>query len=225
MAEIKEFVVNDRRKFTAEGDARPDAPPSEPKPARPEASLEPTSDQKFGSSAHLVDNKPKPQAAPPAPEPSAQADDQPAPPPLTAEQTSQASKAYDATVDRIDTAIRAANPGMERIPEMTFERVIQSLYMQAMLQLGLMAPPNQKPQPPDILGARQTIDMLSVLAAKSTGNLSAPEATLMDNALFELRMAFLEMTQVLARQAQQAQTKQAPGGPPTPSSTGPSIVR
>jgi hypothetical protein len=224
MAEIKEFVVNDRRKFTAEGEIRPDAPPSEPKPPRPEASLEPTSDQKYGSSAHLVDNKPKPQAAPPAAEPSAQADDQPAPPPLTAEQSSQASKAYDATVDRIDTAIRATNPGMERMPEMSFERVIHSLYMQAMLQLGLIAPPNQQPQPPDILGARQTIDMLSVLADKTRGNLTEPESTLMDNALFELRMGFLEMTQVLARQAA---AKQTPGGvPPAPGpSGGPSIVR
>ncbi len=223
MAEIKEFVVNDRRKFTPEGEARPDAPPSEPKPARPEASLEPTSDQKFGSSAHLVDNKPKQPAPTPAaasPEPSAEADDQPAPPPLTAEQTAQASQAYDATVDRIDTAIHAANPGMERIPEMTFERFIQSLYMQAMLQLGLMAPPDQKPQV-DILGARQTIDMLAVLAEKTKGNLDPAEATLIDNALFELRMGFLEMTQLLARQAQQAQSKQ----PPTPGSGGPSIVR
>jgi hypothetical protein len=228
MAEIKEFVVNDRRKFTPEGEARPDAPPSEPKPARPEASLEPTSDQKFGSSAHLVDNKPKQQAPTPtptaaeapAPAGSAEGDDQTAPPPLTAEQTSQASKAYDATVDRIDTAIRANNPGMERLPEMSFERVIQSLYMQAMLQLGLMAPPDQKPQV-DILSARQTIDMLAVLAEKTKGNLTPDEATLMDNALFELRMGFLEMTQILARQAQQAQSKQTP----TPGSGVPSIVR
>jgi hypothetical protein len=107
---------------------------------------------------------------------------------------------------------------MERIPEMTFERVIHSLYMQAMLQLGLMAPPDQKPQV-DILSARQTIDMLAVLADKTKGNLTPSEATLMDNALFELRMGFLEMTQVLARQAQQAQSKQ-PAAP-----AGPSIVR
>ncbi len=58
MAEIKEFVVNDRRKFTAEGEVRPDAPPSEAKPPRPETLLEPTSDEKFGSSAHLVEDKP-----------------------------------------------------------------------------------------------------------------------------------------------------------------------
>ncbi len=220
MAEIKEFVVNDRRKFTAEGEARPDAPPSEPRPARPEASLEPTSDEKLGSSARLIDHN----ADRRSPEPAAAAEpEQPAPPPLTPEQTAEVSRAYDATVDRLDTAIRSANPGMERIPEMTFERVIHSLYMQAMLQLGMMAPPDQKPQV-DILGARQTIDMLAVLAGKSVGNLTPEESVLMDNALFELRMGFLEMTQALARQAQTRQAPGAPGMPPVPGA-GPSIVR
>ena len=197
MAEIKEFVVNDRRKFTAEGEARPDAPPSEPKQEKA--------------------------ARAPEPAPSTAEPEQTAPPPLTPEQTAEVSRAYDATVDRIETAIRSANPGMERIPEMTFERVIHSLYMQAMLQLGMMAPPDQKPQV-DILGARQTIDMLAVLATKSTGNLTPEEATLMDNALFELRMGFLEMTQALARQAQAKQAPGAPGVPPVPGA-GPSIVR
>jgi hypothetical protein len=226
MAEIKEFVVNDRRKFTAEGEARPDAPPSEPKPARPETLLEPTSDQKYGSSAKLVDSKPNQEPAQPTTnnhEPTTEA-----PPPLTQEQLSQASKAYDATVDRLDTAIRATNPGMEPMPQMTFERVVQSLYMQSLMQLGAAAEPGQKPQV-DILGARQTIDMLAIIAGKTTGNLTPDEATLVDNALFELRMGFLEMTQALARQAQ---SKQSPdghgipagfGGPGAPN--GPSIVR
>ena len=36
MAEIKEFIINDRRKFTAEGDIRPDAPPApSPSPSAP----------------------------------------------------------------------------------------------------------------------------------------------------------------------------------------------
>jgi hypothetical protein len=211
MAEIKEFVVNDRRKFTAEGDARPDAPPSEPRPARPETKLEPTSDEKFGSSAHLVDSKPKQK-------PEAATDEPPPPPPLTAEQIAEVKRAFDATVDRIDTSIRATNPGMERIPEMSFDRVIQSLYMQAIMQLGGAAEPGQQPQV-DILGARQTIEMLTVLADKAQGNMTEPESLLMENALFELRMGFLEITQALARQAQAKQ-----GGPGTPP-PGPSIVR
>jgi hypothetical protein len=225
MAEIKEFVVNDRRKFTAEGDIRPDAPPSEPKPPRPETlqPVAPPPDQ-YESSARLTG----PQAVP---NPSTEAgtrDFEPAdasaeaqpemPPPPTDEQTAQAKSAYDATVDRLDTAIRAANPGMERIPEMTFDRLIQSVYMQAILQLGGGAEPGQTPQI-DLLGARQSIDMLSVLAEKTKGNLIEQEDQLLQSALFEARMGFLEMTQLLARQAA---TKQPPppGVPP-----GPSIVR
>lgn len=222
MAEIKEFVVNDRRKFTAEGDLRPDAPPSEAKPPRPETLLEPTSDEKLGSSAHLVEN-PAP-AQPSTPHASAEppVDEQPPPPAPTTEQSDQATRAYDATVDRLDTAIRATNPGAEHPPEMTFERVIQSLYMQALLQLGGATEPGQPPRV-DLLGARQTIDMLAIVAEKTKGNLTESESKLVQTALFEVRMGFLEITQALARQAQAKQT----GSPPAPGapSAGPKIVR
>jgi hypothetical protein len=94
--------------------------------------------------------------------------------------------------------------------------------MQAMMQLGGAAAPGQQPQV-DILGARQTIDMLGILSTKTAGNLSKDEATLLETALFELHMGFLEVTQALARQAagRNAGTP-APGGGP---SGGPSIVR
>jgi len=216
MAEIKEFVVNDRRKFTPEGDARPDAPPSEPKAPRPETlqPVAPPPDQ-YNSSAKLNG----PQAVPDRlAEPTAEAEANPElPAPPTDEQTNQAKAAYDATVDRLDTAIRASNPNMERMPEMTFDRLIQSVYMQAILQLGGGAEPGQTPQI-DLLGARQSIDMLSVLADKTKANLSTQEDQLLQSALFEARMGFLEMTQLLARQAAAKQ------GPPPPPS-GPSIVR
>jgi Domain of unknown function (DUF1844) len=223
MADIKEFVVNDRRKFTAEGEIRPDAPPSEPKPPRPETIMRPED----GDSARLVEHK-GPQAVPaPAAEhaPSASAEpggdeDDLLPPAPTAEQAEQAKRAYDATVDRLETAIRATNPGMERAPEITFERVIQSLYMQAMLQLGGAAAPNQQPQI-DILGARQTIDMLGILAAKTEANRTEAESKLLDAALFELRLGFLDVTQALSRQA--ASRQPGAGVPPPPG--GPSIVR
>jgi hypothetical protein len=221
MAEIKEFVVNDRRKFTAEGEARPDAPPSEPKAPRPETLLKPDAPDEFNSSARLTETPAQtgPQAVPDhTPEPTAEIpnpDEAPAP---TAEQAEQAARAYEATAERLDTAIRATNPGMEPIPPMTFERVIQSLYMQALIQLGGTAAPGEKPQV-DILGARQTIDMVAIFAARTAGNLSPSEDNLLQSALFELRMGFLEVTQALARQAQTRQ----PGAPTPPS--GPSIVR
>jgi hypothetical protein len=222
MAEIKEFVVNDRRKFTAEGELRPDAPPSEPKAPRPET-LQPTAPppDQYESSAKLTG----PQAVPDkpvdttGPESISQADSNPeAPPPPTAEQSEQAQRAYAATIDRLDTAIRASNPGMEPMPDMSFERLVQSVYMQSILQLGGGTEPGQAPQV-DLLGARQSIDMLSLIAEKTAGNLSASESSLIQSALFEARMGFLEVTQMLARQAA---TKQ-PGQPPAPN--GPSIVR
>jgi hypothetical protein len=101
---------------------------------------------------------------------------------------------------------------------MTFERVIQSLYMQALMQLGGAAAPGQQPQV-DLLGARQTIDMLAILAEKTKGNLSTGESTLVETALFELHMGFLEVTQAMARQSAARQP-----GAPSPSG-GPSIVR
>ncbi len=220
MADIKEFVVNDRRKFTAEGDARPDAPPSEPKPPRPETIQRPED----GDSARLVEHK-GPQAVPSPTAEAAQggqgeSEEDLLPPAPTAEQAEQAKRAFDATVDRLDTAIRATNPGMEHAPAITFERVIQSLYMQAMMQLGGAAGPGQQPQV-DILGARQTIDMLGVLAEKTKGNCTEAETTLLDSALFELRVGFLEVTQALSRQAAARQ----PGGGMPPVPGGPSIVR
>jgi hypothetical protein len=204
MAEIKEFVVNDRRKFTAEGELRPDAPRASEE-AAPKHVEKPT---EMPKPVEVVE-------AAKAEEPETEAMPQ-----LTPEQIAEAKRAFDATVDRLDTAVRASNPGMEHAPTMTFERLVQSLYMQAILQLGGAAEPGQKPQV-DIFGARQTIDMLSVLSEKAAGNLSDEESALVENALFELRMGFLEMTQALARQAQAKQGPGAPGGAPN----GPSIVR
>jgi hypothetical protein len=214
------FIVNDRRKFTAEGELRPDAPRSEPQPEEPRPEAKPeAADAKepipFPSPDQPRDAEQQPQATAPS-----QRDEEQLPPAPTAEQTEQATRAYDATVDRLDTAIRATNPGMERLPEMNFERLVQSLYMQALLQLGGAAEPGQTPQV-DLLGARQTIDMLSVIASKTAGNLSEEEEKLTQSALFELRMGFLEITQALARQAAQRQ----PGPPGMPPTGGPSIVR
>jgi hypothetical protein len=221
----KPFVINDRRKFTADGELRPDAAPYEPRPDRPE--------QVESSASHAVESTgprlvTEPMSGDPATAPvdddsTGPLDDgttQELPPPPTAEQTEQAARAYAATIDRLDTAIRATNPGMDPIPGMSFERVVQSLYMQALIQLGGAAEPGQTPQV-DLLGSRQTIDMLQIIADKTRGNLSTSEDTLVQTALFELHMGFLEVTQALSRQA----ASRAPGGIPGAPPTGPSIVR
>jgi hypothetical protein len=201
----KPFVVTDRRKFTMDGELRPDADPSPEREERPAPPPEPVAT----ASAPQPAAASSPEAAP---EPEL-------PPPPTAEENDQARRAYEMTADRLDTAIRSANPGMDHPPAMSFEQLVQSVYMSAMLQLGAATHEGQQPQV-DILGARQSIDMLAVLAEKTKGNLSPEETRLLDSALFELRMAFLEITQALARSAA---AKAPTTGRPGPA--GPSIVR
>jgi hypothetical protein len=197
----KPFVVTDRRKFTMDGELRPDADPS---PEREDRSTPAAA-----------------APAPPAPTSSPEAASQPEmPSPPTAEENDQARRAYEMTADRLDTAIRSANPGADHPPAMSFEQLVQSFYMTAMMQLGAATHEGQQPQV-DILGARQSIDMLAILAEKTKGNLTAEENRLLDSALFELRMAFLEITQALARSA----AAKAPGAPGRPGPGGPSIVR
>jgi hypothetical protein len=229
------FVINDRRKFTSEGDLRPDAAPSEPKPVRDDSPIESSASLATEAAAgpRLVHSEHTSSGGPSSTSSSIagqggvpsdlDADSQTTedeanqPPPLTAEQSQQANSAYSATVDRLDTAIRASNPAMGPIPEMNFERLVQSIYMQTLLQLGLAGEPNSTPQV-DLLGARSSIDMLGIIEQKTKGNLTESETKLIEAALFEMRMGFLEITQALARQA--ANRQPPPGTPP-----GPSIVR
>jgi hypothetical protein len=202
----KPFVVTDRRKFTMDGDLRPDADPS---PEREERAAAPPAPA-------AVATEPPPEAAP------SQETEPELPPPPTAEQNDQARRAYEMTADRLDTAIRSANPGMDHPPAMSFEQLVQSVYMTAIVQLGGATHEGQQPQV-DILGARQSIDMLAVLEEKTKGNLSEDESRLLDSALFELRMAFLEVTQALARSA--AAKSPAAVRPGAAGPTGPKIVR
>ncbi len=203
--QAKPFVVTDRRKFTMDGELRPDADPSPEREERASTPPEPVA-----AAATSLPPAASTPAAPPEPE---------MPPAPTAEENDQARRAYEMTADRLDTAIRSANPGMDHPPAMSFDQLVQSVYMTAMMQLGAATHEGQQPQV-DILGARQSIDMLAVLAEKTKNNLTPEETRLLDSALFELRMAFLEITQALARSA----AAKAPAGA-RPGPAGPSIVR
>ena len=208
----KPFVVTDRRKFTIEGEPRPDADPSPEKESR---------ETPPAAAPQAAAPSPGPVAVPPTPK--AEAPVEPVQEQIlapSADQSRQANDAYQATADRLDTAIRAANPGMDHQPPVSFDQIVQSIYLTALVQLGAHAPEGQQPRV-DILGARQSIDMLGILQEKTNGNLNPDETRLLDSALFELRMAFLEVTQALARSA--AAKAGAPGQPPGP--LGPSIVR
>jgi Domain of unknown function (DUF1844) len=139
---------------------------------------------------------PKPAAAekPAAPEGAAP------PAPSTAEQKQQAD-AYRKSSQEMDRQVEANGHSAKDL-EITFERFLASLYMTGMLQLGLMQEQGGQPQL-DLIGARQTIDTIALLADKTKGNLTSREENLLHNALYELRMAYVEVTNAIAKGPQQ----------------------
>ena len=191
-----QFTVTDRRKFTAEGELREredKVSESGPPPA-------------------VVQRVKEPQTPPPIPTaPVSQADfdeldttpldENDTVPEPTAAESAQQRQEYHASAGRLDDMFRKANPGQPAVPVMNFDRLVQSLYMTAAVQMGAGAEPNEQPRI-DIMGARQSIDMLSVLDEKTKGNLNGEEKRLLQNALFDLRMSFLEITNAIANSAQ-----------------------
>lgn len=175
------FTVTDRRLFTPEGDLRKDAPEEQPPAPKPAS---PPSPATLHASAS-PDTAGLETEAPPAP--------------TAAEQQEQAD-AYRKSSKDLDQRVELGGHSAKDL-EMTFERFMASLYMTAMLQLGLMHEEGGQPRI-DLIGARQTIDTLALLAEKTKGNLTAAEVNFLQNCLYELRMAYVEVTNALAHPPQ-----------------------
>lgn len=190
-----QFTVTDRRKFTSEGELREggeNTPPPAPQAMRAEA----------------VAPAPAPAVQVELEAPEAMDGDETIPEPTAAE-SAQQSKEYHASASRLDDMLLKANPGQPAPAVMNFDRLVQSLYMTAAMQMGAGTAPNEQPRI-DILGARQSIDMLSVLDEKTKGNLNEQEKRLLQNALFDLRMSFLEITNAIANSAQRPPQSKKP---------------
>jgi hypothetical protein len=80
-----------------------------------------------------------------------------------------------------------------------FERIILSFTQTAMMQLGLVEMQPGQPFDPDLMGARETIDMLAVLERKTRGNLNAREKRLIMETLSELQLAFVGVQRQMVR--------------------------
>jgi hypothetical protein len=125
------------------------------------------------------------------------------PPAPSAEEMREQSKAYAASAQRVEDLLRAQNPAIGAQPPIKFEHLVQQLYLSALMQMGAATPEGQRPRV-DIIGARQSIDLLGVLEEKTRGNLSDVEIRLLESVLFELRMTFLELTKMISLQGVQA---------------------
>jgi hypothetical protein len=199
MSDTPKFEVIDRRKIKAEeekesgGTAAPAA--SVEKPAAP-APGEPApgprlvvNEAKREESGHAAEKQ----------EPALTAEQQletELPPAPTAEESRKSKAAYDASAQRVEDLIRAQNPTVGAQPPVGFEHLVQQFYLSAMLQMGAGTQEGQRPRV-DIMGARATIDLLGVLAEKTKGNLTQAEEGMLQSVLFELRLAFLELSSMV----------------------------
>jgi hypothetical protein len=197
MSDTPKFEVIDRRKMKAEEEH--EHAQKQPEPAPTEVSAGPRL-----VVAESETSAKKPESAPTGEELMPEM-----PPAPTAEESRQQKSAYEASAQRLEDLVRAQNPGVGAQPPVGFEHLIQQLYLSAMLQMGAGAQEGQRPRV-DIMGARQTIDMIGVLAEKTKGNLNELEDRTLQTALFDVRMAFLELTNMISMQGVQ---------PPPPSPT------
>ncbi len=76
-------------------------------------------------------------------------------------------------------------------PDADFKFFATTLALQASIALGHMANPETQKTQKDPVQAKFIIDTLGMLQEKTKGNLTPEEAKLLENLLYELRMAYL----------------------------------
>jgi hypothetical protein len=77
--------------------------------------------------------------------------------------------------------------------EISFSSFILGLTTQALIYMGEIPPAPGQPIQPDLSAAQQMIDILSILKEKTAGNLDAGEETMLGNALFDLRIRYVDL--------------------------------
>ena len=127
---------------------------------------------------------------------------EPAPPPRPA-----AAPPAPAASDALDVSDSVPEPPPPRPdedhapaePRGAFALLVQMLAMPAYASLGLVPDPSTGRQRVDRTAAREMIDLLGVLEQKTRGNLSFEESNFLSRVLYDLRLAFVEVSRPPAK--------------------------
>lgn len=82
----------------------------------------------------------------------------------------------------------------------TFSTFVLGLSTQALLHLGEIPNPVTRALETDLDAARQLIDILGILAEKTRNNLEPGEQSLLESALYDLRMRYVELRRAGAKE-------------------------
>jgi len=132
-----------------------------------------------------AEESPEP-SVPPPPAPAA------APQMPDARSGSEEPRPLEAGEDAAGTA-EAAEPAEPAEPHSDFASLVRSLATTAYSSLGLL-PDASGARRRDVATARQMIDWLATLEQKTRGNISFEESDFLSRVLYELRLAYVEMT-------------------------------
>jgi hypothetical protein len=80
-------------------------------------------------------------------------------------------------------------------PEINFATFVLSLSTQALAHLGEIPDPIDRSRRVELEAARQIIDIIGMLREKTRGNLDEAENALLENALYDLRMRYVDLAQ------------------------------
>lgn len=88
------------------------------------------------------------------------------------------------------------DPSSHELPAVSFAGFVLSLATTAAVHFGDIADPGTGQRiEPDLVAAQQMIDLIAMLQEKTKGNLTADEAKLVDDLLYELRLRFVSAQQ------------------------------
>ena len=116
----------------------------------------------------------------------------------------QARAEKEKLAEQADTAAAEgpAEPGAgeaadrpRELPVPSFPVLVSSLVTQIFFALGAVEDPQTKKRYVDLELAKHHIDTLSVLEQKTAGNVTDDEKQLLDKAVYEVRMMFVEIAQ------------------------------
>ena len=83
----------------------------------------------------------------------------------------------------------------DNLPAVDFTTFVVSLSHSALLHLGDAPHPSEEKSDVDLPMARQTIDLLALIQEKTHGNLTGAEEQVLTQALYDLRVRYVEVSQ------------------------------
>jgi hypothetical protein len=112
---------------------------------------------------------------------------------LTQAPGSEDERRAEAEPSNRESEARPSGEGSESTtPQVDFATFLFSLFSSALIQLGDMADPVTGKMEKNLQAAKQTIDILDILAKKTEGNLSDEEDNLLKNASAELKWKYID---------------------------------